>query len=290
MDMNLTYTNHKNERIVLGPDSIYHYGRHNLFDGTFEFEVDNNTISSIHRAPVEKTLPVGISTKSEEEGIKARNQLFRVFEVDAKAKRYGSLKYGDYVLRCVRIASNKDNWWWKDTLAEDVLTLLAPTPAWVREIIYNFNAKTPVEGDGEFETGYVKRYPYGYPFGYGVKNKPRLINIEAFAECPQFRFVIYGPALNPSIYIGTNRYRVNVVIPVDGLLIIDSREELEPIMMYDSVGIATNVFDKRVWGAEGSGTDIFCPIPAGMSQVYWDNSFAWDLYVYVEQGEPICFH
>ena len=95
----------------------------------------------------------------------------------------------------------------------------------------------------------------------------------------EFRMVIFGQAINPTVTINGYSYILYTTVPQGAYVIIDSRAKT--IMMYNANGTRTNVFNFR------NKTDsVFQKIPAGNLNITWDASFGVDLTIYHERSEP----
>ena len=129
---------------------------------------------------------------------------------------------------------------------------------------------------------YGKDYPFDYKYDYGYNRTPQLLNIGSHLSC-EFRMIIYGSCVNPVITIGENAYRVNVRVPENSLLIIDTRDKT--VTLRDDTGYTQNVFDKAVRGSgKGSKEYIFEPLQPGEHIVSWDNSYGFDIEYYIEES------
>ena len=75
MDMRIEYANHLGETLELGPESVYHYGKHTLFDAELAYEVENGSVGPLTRDPAERELPVMVQGSDGEDGLAARERL-----------------------------------------------------------------------------------------------------------------------------------------------------------------------------------------------------------------------
>lgn len=134
----------------------------------------------------------------------------------------------------------------------------------------------------------TKKYPYPYPYTYASEFGVRYIEIEDAAPIP-FRFVIYGPAVNPKVRIGTNYYEFNITVPEEGYLIVSSLPE-PTVELVERDGTRTNVFSCAVRGnGEGSGNYAFERISPGTQEVWWSDMFGFDLILVHERSDfPVC--
>lgn len=126
-------------------------------------------------------------------------------------------------------------------------------------------------------------YPHDYPHDYQAT---AMADVTPGVLTPSDVYlVVYGPAVNPYIIVGGNRYQVNVSVPAGGYLVADGREKT--IMLTLADGTVQNVFSSGVRGSgAGGGSYIFEQIPAGTNEVTYDGSFGFDLGWYEEEGEP----
>ena len=127
-------------------------------------------------------------------------------------------------------------------------------------------------------------YPYDYEYDYGASANTGDVETGLLVAAP-IRLVIYGPATNPYVVIGGNRYQVNTTVPSGGHLIVDGMDYT--ITLVTESGSTVDMFSAGVRGSgQGGGSYIFEPIPAGVAEVSWDNSFGFDLGWYDLEGEP----
>ena len=98
-----------------------------------------------------------------------------------------------------------------------------------------------------------------------------------------FRMIIYGPAVNPTINIAGNQYKVNYSVEDGQVLIIDSRST-QPWdrRVYLVAGqTVINVFDYR----DPAGS-ILKKIPPGDIAIGYARTYGIELTVYKERSEP----
>lgn len=127
---------------------------------------------------------------------------------------------------------------------------------------------------------------FGFPVDLGPSVPVAEAEIGAYAR-PNVRLVVYGPATNPYVIVGGNRYEVDVSVPDGARLEVDGRSKT--ISLIGSTGDVTNCFGRGVrTGGAGGGSYIFERLPVSdlPVSVSWDNSFGFDLCWYEEEGEP----
>ncbi len=121
-------------------------------------------------------------------------------------------------------------------------------------------------------------YPYDYPYDYVRSLVSNNIVCESTGSS-DFRLLIYGEAVNPSVSIGGHVYAINGTVGKGETLLIDSLNK--SITLTTASGNKVNWFDKR-----GRSHYIFEPIPSGKSPVYWSGEFGFDLTVIEKRSEP----
>ena len=157
------------------------------------------------------------------------------------------------------------------------LTVLLLDGVWRRLVTTRY-------GKGDAGSDYGKAYTYGYDYDYAPPSNARTLMVDAPAACP-IRLVIFGYARNPSITIGDNVYSFQVEVPTGGYLLVDTRPD-PTVTLVDSAGRETDAFASAHRGAGlGSGEYAFQPVAPGIQTVGWDDSFGFDLGVYLEEGE-----
>ena len=150
--------------------------------------------------------------------------------------------------------------------------------AWWRLVVQTF---MPPEEDGE---DVYLDYPHDYPYDFMQTSHTESIESSVLTPSDVY-IVIYGPAVNPYIIVGGNKYQVNVTVPSGGYTIVDGREKTIVTTLAD--GTPRNDFAYGVrGGGAGGGTYIFEKIQPGQQEVTYGGSFGFDLGWYEEEGEP----
>ena len=150
--------------------------------------------------------------------------------------------------------------------------------AWWRLVVRSFMPSGSGGGDTYLD------YPHDYPYDYQKTSYTGDVTPSVLTPSDVY-LVVYGPAVNPYVIVGGNRYQVNVTVPSGGYLVVDGREKSIMLTLADST--VQNVFSSGVrGGGAGGGSYIFEQIPAGTNEVTYDGSFGFDLGWYEEEGEP----
>lgn len=201
------------------------------------------------------------------------NLMMELLALDLDAGTPGTWEVDGWKLDCYILTADAPSY----TNANRLLTvsIFAPDPIWRRETRYEFMPASGTSSDmGGFD------YEHDFPHDYGSTARGSKLEVASIAPC-DFRLTIYGYAAKPSIYIGGNRYGVDVTVPAGGLLVIDSTKKRsmkgDSVVLSDRYGNSQDVFAKRVRGAEGSGSYIYERIKHGSHDVTWDQGWGFSL-------------
>ena len=205
------------------------------------------------------------------------DELRRVADADVTARTPGIfIAQKEWRQRGYILASNPNDIHYGRLSTELKIALL--DGAWWRLIKRSFMMDGGSSGDTYLD------YPHDYPYDYEKTSYTGGITPSVLTPSDVY-LVVYGPAVNPYVIVGGNRYQVNVTVPAGGYLTIDGRKK--SIMLTLADGTVQNVFSSGVrGGGAGGGSYIFEQVPAGTSEVTYDGSFGFDLGWYEEEGEP----
>lgn len=245
------YVNHLNEPLYFGEDHLY-VNMNTLHDYEWDIISQHEKIFGMERTVHTKDFPVRIAAVTEAEGIAKRNALFEIPEKDVLEMSPGRLIINGYYLPCYVTGSAKSYYSMDGRFLSCDMTVTTDKPFWIKEI------PVPVEDGGYFEH--------------------QINNPTAFSS--NFKIKIYGTVTEPKLTIGGHTYTVNVTIPQNQFLVIDSLYKTVYITNADE-DYAENVFNKR-----GRDAYIFEKIKPGISEVYTNSNFAYDIMVYDERSEP----
>ncbi len=157
------------------------------------------------------------------------------------------------------------------------LTVVLLDGAWSRESTISFGTVAESGGAG-------LDLPCDLPYDLGAPRPMRTIDAGRWGECPA-KLEIHGPCESPSLRIGGNLYSVDCIVPTGGTLTVDGIAKTA--IVTDGYGTETDVFKSAMRGTgKGGGSYAFQPVPAGLSTVEWDGTFAFDLTIYEQEGEP----
>ena len=263
------YINHLNEIIEFGKNGIY-ANYNELRNYQWNFEKTNNKISNFKKDIVSKKLPIIIQAASESEGIFLRNKLYEVFDKDVLNGRCGKLIIGGYYYKCYITGSKKSEYLLSKRHLKTDLTVSSDNPVWVKDETTHFNMVSASAGGLNF--------PFNYAFNFSNSmNAQALIN-NAFSAS-QFKMIIFGPCVNPSVVVSGQIYKVNCIVEDSEYLTIDSMAK--EVYITQNNGMIVNKFNSR-----DKENYIFEPIPPGENSVSWGGDLKFDIILFDERGEP----
>ena len=199
------------------------------------------------------------------------NQMTNDFERDIVNQEPGTFVFGEYSIKGYVIESSTHASRDMPSRSERKIKLYCPSGFWVKTSKYNFKTES-------VKTSNAKKYSYRYPYRYAASNSLKSVSNEGYSPS-NFRMFIYGPASNPTIFVGENKYLVNITLADNERLEIDSRNETILKILED--GTKENAFHLRE-----KGRNFFKKIPTGVSNVSWSGKISFDIEVDVERSEP----
>lgn len=300
------YVNSEGKTIAFGEKNIF-INSSDIRDYKWNYTEDNGKITELKKGIVQKTMPLIIVCSSKDEGIRIKNDIFEVFEIDVIKSTMGKLIINDYYLPCYIVESKKSNYLYNDGYLELTVSVLTDFDYWCNEYEKVFHA-APESIENEYveekiqeiidSVSSVPNFPFDFPFDFKSKyraknvkhpmfdfpfdfkknfNINRFIN-DHYAPC-EFILYIYGACLNPAIYINSHLYEVRVNLSDGDYMIIDSKEKT--ITKYGKNGDTTNLFNFR-----NKQSDIFKKIDNGKVSIRWSATFTFKLVVLKERSEP----
>ena len=271
----ITYTNHLNEKIVLG-EFPYFANYSELRDYSWDYTETNNRILSFNKKIKKYKLPVVIMCKTEAEGFQKRNALFEIMEKDVLAQQYGTLQIGDYKLQCYVRENKKTDFLESKKHMKVTLSIVTDRPYWTKEKTYIFNTSGLVNGDAS-NTAFLD---FSYDFPYDFRNSLEMMEFSNgnFVQTA-FRLTIYGACKNPQVLINGHAYEIFTTVEEREVLVVDSIEKTIKLIKVD--GTIVNQFNLR-----NKESYIFKKIPAGDCSLARSDNFRFDLSLIEERSEP----
>lgn len=267
----IKYINHQNEIIEFGKDVIF-ANYNDLRDYAWEYDLEFEQLTNFRRAFSDKSLPIVINATNHIEGLKLKNKVFEIFEKDVLSNEKGKFVVGDYYFKCFVVASVNNSYLSSKRVLEKLVTIVTDEPYWIKENKYLFRS------DFKQDSKSVSFYDYDYPYAYSNNLGIRDIVNSHFVDC-NISITIFGPAVNPTIYIKGNQYKVNTELLKGEYLTIDSRDKT--VIKTKNNGEKINEFHKR-----DREYSVFKKIEPGNSFVSWDESFEFEIIIKEESSEP----
>lgn len=268
--MNICYENHVGERIDLDSGKVIMQYQE-LYDYSWDAETKNGKVSRFTRENATIPVTVAVTADTEEEYEHVLHEFFSITEKDIISVKQGKLYLGMQYLKCFISGSIKNDAFMGVPFQMKNLSLVTDYPFWVQEHPYSFKKEDAIQTVG-------KRYAYCYAYRYanGLMNTA-VIN-DHYADC-NFKMIIYGPIIDPMVYIGGHPYFVHIILEDREYLEIDSAAGT--VVKVTAFGERVNAFNNR------SFTDsVFEPVHPGRQMIGWSGLFDFDLTLYEERSEP----
>lgn len=275
------YISHNGDVLDFDCDSPFYADPDSLRNYKVGYNLVRNTVTRFTREAAKIDFPITIFADTEREGARLLDRLQQAFDHDVREHTAGRLELDSYhtfaFVTMLEFDSDESNGLFEIEVSTE---LLVPRPVWILEETRSFS---PAREDGEIDG---LDYPYDFDFDFYSGSTSGSITNPLSWAC-DVRIVIYGAASNPYVFIGDNRYEVDVDVPEGGLLIIDGLDKSQ-IELRNQYGESENVFARRIDGAPGSGSYVFEKVRAGVNPVSWDGSFPFDITLCGERSFPPC--
>ncbi len=257
--------------IVVQSSGLFDYQWHlTTFDRAAR---DGGKVVSARRAVQEKSLVLDVFADTQEEHNAALNRLHDVTEYDVCRLLPGKLWVNGQYIRCLAFASTKtlDRDWTCYTVVK--LTLKVFSPAWTEE-------RSVVVMPGESAGGgdNYKHYPGKYPQRYADDDAAYQFVNETNGTLPMV-IKLFGPCVNPAVYVGGNEYALNTEIAAGDYAVIDQTDK--SIWLVANNGTRTNLFHTRK-----KSVDNFLYAPTGHLSITCAGDFACEVIFLTQRSEP----
>lgn len=232
-------------------------------------------ITEMKRGVAAKSMTISVMGSSREAYTEVLNRYLRITERDIRNLTPGRLYLGENYLTCYLAASQYDTAFDPGvTFARKAVTLVSEYPFWRIEETTRY-----LPDDRETESAEYLDYPYDYAYDYlyDLSGARQLIN-DHYASS-DFVMTVYGPAVNPTVYIAGHKYMVATVLYDGDYMVIDSAAKT--VIRIAADGTSENLFNCREKDSE-----IFEKIPPGNNTVIFNQEFGFDLTLYRERSEP----
>lgn len=260
-----------NAGTVIPLNSGVYVGKPNdLFSREWDYEIGYRALAAASRGARKVSFKAFFANMAQADDFR------RCADTDMQKGTPGTICVNDWSQRCFVVASEVDGI--GDDFFAAKLTFILLDGVWRRGTTTAF---VPVQGSADYE---FLDLPHDLPYDLGV-TPPRRYAVNSGHSGSPAKFVVYGPAVNPSVRLAGNLYQVDVTVPDGGYMDIDPLRRT--VTVVDADGATMDAFSKAHRGSgAGSGEYIFERVPVGTSEISWDNSFGFDLTLYEEEGEP----
>lgn len=230
-------------------------------------------VLSKYRDCESRILKINVFGQNQNEHNTALNRLAEVIGRDVEALTAGKLYVNGQYLLCYINGNEKQislNW---STCTALSLTITPEYPYWCRERKFSYYVR-----DNTADLGGLK-YPRKYPYRYTSNEQSLNLVNSHYAPCPMI-ITIYGPAVNPNIYIGNILCGLNITL-ADGEYAVINQITRE-IYCRNSNGETINIFNRR-----NKSGNVFEFAPPGNSHIIFSGDFGMDVTIAEQRSEPL---
>lgn len=267
--MIIKYTNSINESIVLNKAKIK-LREADFFHFRWDMESTGRRYVAIKK-PKEYLVRIEIIGNSKEK--KDMLDIFsKITEKDALSNTKGKLYIDDQYIECFVVEGNSKPSESPIGINKEI-RIFAPCPFWIQELTKQFLPQTTVNATRGLN------YPFDYPFNY-APSKVGLATWEIdHYTSSHFLMRIYGPCVDPKVFINNYPYQVFTTLEAGDYLEIDTRNNT--VIKYLANGTTQNCYNSRQFTPS-----IFEKIPPGSLTFSWPGNFGFDMTVFIERSEP----
>lgn len=213
-----------------------------LKNWAWSFSQQFGRINTIYRDKQTYELVIGIAS----DYLTAHDELCDIFTADIIAEEPGYLMLRGWKLPCYILQAEYEYGSSVDRKA--VFTVQAINSTWIRSTTTTYNG---IAGGGLSGTDLGRDYIYtsgllgrGYNYGYS-QPESHADSIDLPGNGNGYEIIIYGPQVNPVIYLNNSPVQVNVTIDATQRLRIVSNGNIKTIEVLSSSGASTDAFVYR---------------------------------------------
>ena len=262
----MKYVNHQNEVIEFGNGNIL-INENKLRDYEWVYLSDGLNLSSFSRKRKETSLPGFVFGENRKDLL---NRMVDVFERDILSETPGTIFINGYYTKGYFVCFEKSGYTRSGSI-DFSLKFISTSKKWISETKHLFNLTDKSAADS-------KSYPGKYAYRYGTSvATSHIVNPSSAAS--DFKMVINGPVVNPSVTIGENTYLVYITLEEGEYLEINSVEKT--IYKLSKYGERINVFHCRQ-----KKQTFFNKIASGRQDVKAPVGISVEITLYEERSEP----
>lgn len=238
---------------------------------TYSETSSGGEITKFFNSIVNKKITLTVSAEKMEAYYDALDNFHNIVNYDVVNTNPGKLYFNGQYLRCYIFGSKKTEWEYDCNYLDNEISIVAGESNWINEV-----SKTFIPGTNASIN--ALDYPRGYLYDFAPKVSTDTVMNDNYMAA-DFRLTIFGPAVNPSVTIRDNVYKVYTELASGEYLVIDSQERT--VVQYDTLGN-----QERKYNSRDKNYEIYAQIPTGSQAVLWDGSFGFDLTLYQKRSEP----
>lgn len=257
----------------------YMYQDTDLFNYNLEYDINyfpsgrGGKVKRFKQWPQVSTLTLGVINRVDVRELVA--DLERHFQVDINAKKPAKLYVNGSYTECYIVSSVKTFFNRFKGINFVTFDILRENPVWITEEEFVYQ-KT--ENDEETTEERALRIPTLVPFWITQEKGLRYLSNNSIGDT-FVKITIFGPINNPTLYIGSNTYRVYEELLENERIEIDQRNKT--IIKITSKGDRVNVFHLR-----DKEHSVFKPISERENIITQNDDFSYTIVLYHERNEP----
>ncbi len=234
---------------------------------------EGGSLLARRRPADQRTMTVQAVSGSSAELAGALTTMSDVFDYDVVTGTSGKLWVNGSYLRCWCSGSIKELSCDFPDRAQLTVTVCPEQPAWCTERSYRI-----LGGDSLSDSG-GHSYPYSYPYRYGSTRRSVSVVNTHFAPAPM-RITLFGPALEPRVYVGDSCIGINTPLHAGERVIIDQQNRL--VTRTGTDGVSFNCFGDRIKNGQ---TFDYAPPGSTVIDLY-NETLGVDIVLIEQRSEP----
>lgn len=242
MEETIKYYDHNNVLQLTLNQYPYYTELSDLKDWSWAYNQQFGKINTFRRAKQTYELIIGIASESKRQ----HDILCDIFSADVIAGEPGRLELNGWTLPCYIIEAEHSYAIGLDR--QNKYAVLSTTSTWVRTETKSYNGVPGGGGAGEdfgrdysYEEGVLGR---GYDYGYSAAES-HYASIDLPGIGNGYEILIYGPQVNPVIYLDNQPVQVNITLTATERLQIISNGSVKTIKVLSPSGQETDAFVYR---------------------------------------------
>lgn len=238
----IKYYDHNNVLKLTLNQYPYYTELGDLKDWSWAYNQQFGKINTFRRAKQTYELLIGIAGNSKAQ----HDALTDIFSADIIAESPGRLVINDWSLPCYIVEA--EHAFAADLDRQNKYVVLSTTSTWVRTATKSYNG---IPGGGGAELDFGRDYSYeegilgrGYDYGYSAAES-HYGSIDLPGTGNGYEILIYGPQVNPVIYLDNQPVQVNITLTATERLQIISNGSVKTIKVLSPSGVETDAFVYR---------------------------------------------